>query len=38
MRGHFFKILSQNPENVKTYCNDINNPIQSACRRWVNKL
>ena len=27
------RILSQNPEYVKSHCNDLNNPFHSACRK-----
>ena len=30
----FFKIISQNPEYVKTHCNDLFNPFHFACRKW----
>ena len=33
MHGRFFKIISQNPEYVKTQCNDIENPFQFECRK-----
>ena len=29
-----FKTLSQNPEDVKQFCKDENNPFQLACRKW----
>ena len=35
MHRHFFQILSQNPDYVKTHCNDLNNPLHFACRRWM---
>ena len=28
----FFKLISRNPEDVKTFCNDFNNPFHFACR------
>ena len=34
MHRQFFKILSQNPEYVKTHCNDGNNPFHFPCRKW----
>ena len=37
MHRRFFKILSQNPENVKTHCNDLNNPLNLAIRNWMIK-
>ena len=30
----FFKTLSQNPNYVKTHCNDLYNPFRLACRKW----
>ena len=27
-------IISQNPEYVKTHCNDRKNPLDFACRKW----
>ena len=35
MHRQFFKILSQNPDYVKTYCNDRNNPLHFAIRKWM---
>ena len=34
MHRQFFKIISQNRENVQTHCNDLYNPFQFACRNW----
>ena len=34
---HFFEIISQNPEYVKTHCNDKENPLNSAIRNWMIK-
>ena len=34
MHRHFFNTISQDPEYVKTHCNDRKNPFQLACRRW----
>ena len=34
MHRHFFKILSQNREDVKTHINDLNDPFHFACRKW----
>ena len=34
MHGHFFKIVSQNPEDIKTYCTYFYNPFHFACRKW----
>ena len=31
----FFQKKSQNPEYVKTYCNDMENPFNFAIRRWM---
>ena len=33
MHQHFFRVISQNAENVKTFCNVLNNPFQFACRK-----
>ena len=35
MHRHFFKKSGQNPEYVKTHCNDLNNPLHFTCRRWM---
>ena len=32
MHRQFFKILSQQPEYVKTHCNNLNNTFRFACR------
>ena len=37
MHRKFLRIISQNPENVKTHCNDLKNPFRFASRRWMNK-
>ena len=34
LHRQFFKILSRNRDYIQTYCNDINNPFQFACRQW----
>ena len=34
MHRQFFKVISQNPEYVKTHCNDRNNPFHFAIRKW----
>ena len=34
MYPQLFKITSQNPEYVKTQCNDLYNPFHFACRKW----
>ena len=34
MHLHFFRKLSQNPENIQTHCNDRNNPFHFASRKW----
>ena len=31
---HFFRKVSQNPEYLKTHCNDRNIPFHFACRKW----
>ena len=35
MHRQFFKILAQNRDYVKTYCNDRNNPFHFACQTWI---
>ena len=35
MHREFFGIISQNPENVKTHCNDRNKLFHFACGNWV---
>ena len=35
MHRQFFRKNSQNPEKVKTHCNDRNNPFQFANRKWM---
>ena len=32
----FLKKICQNPDYVKTYCNDKTNPFQYAIREWTN--
>ena len=34
MHRHVFRILTQNPDYVKSHCNDRNNPFHFACREW----
>ena len=29
------RIISQKQEDVKTFCNDLNNPFPFACQRWI---
>ena len=31
----FFRIISRNPEYVDTFCNDLNNPFNFSCRKWI---
>ena len=38
MHGQINRIISQNTEYVKTHCNDLYNPFQFACRKWLNQL
>ena len=33
MHGGLFRTLAQNPEHVKTHCEDIKMPIHFACRK-----
>ena len=35
MHRQFFRIISQNPEYVKTFCNGLKKSLQFACRRWI---
>ena len=35
MRHQFFSIISQNPDYVKTYCNDLTNQFLFASCRWM---
>ena len=35
MDREFFKVLSQKPENVENFCNDLNNPFRFGCRKCV---
>ena len=37
MHRQFFKILSQNPESLKTQSNDLNDPLNFAFLNWMNK-
>ena len=34
----FSRIFSQNPEYVRTQCNNFNNHFPFACRKWTNQL
>ena len=34
MHRQFFRKLSQNPEYIKTHCNDRRNRFHFACRKW----
>ena len=34
MHRLFFKIISQNPEYIKNFCTDMENPFHLACRIW----
>ena len=34
LHRQFFKNLAQNRDYIQTFCNDINNPFQFACRQW----
>ena len=37
MHRHFLKILSQNPEYVKTFCKDMANPLKFGIRKLMIK-
>ena len=32
-----FKMISQNPDRVKTFCTDMDNPLNFAIRKWMIK-
>ena len=34
MHRKYFRIISQNPENVKTHYNDMTNTFHLSCRKW----
>ena len=34
----FFRVISQHQENVKNFCNDMENPFHFACQKWFNHL
>ena len=34
MHRQYFRMSSQNRENLKTNCNDLFNPFQIYCRKW----
>ena len=35
MHRQFFRVISQNPEYVKTFCNDLNNPFHFTYNNWM---
>ena len=35
LHRQFFRIISQNPEYVKTVCNDLNIPFHFACHEFI---
>ena len=37
MHRQFFRIISRNPDYVTTHCNDLNNPLKIAIRKWMNE-
>ena len=37
LHRQFFRITSQNPENVERFCNDIKDPFQFACQKWISE-
>ena len=37
MQRRFLKTLSQNPEFVKTHCNDLYNPFRFAYRKYISE-
>ena len=34
MHRPFIRKISENRDIVKTFCTDLNNPFQIACREW----
>ena len=34
MHRQFFRLISQNPNYVKTHCNDLNNLFHFECPKW----
>ena len=36
MHRQFFRIISQNPEYVKTHCKDMKNPLGFVIGNWMN--
>ena len=34
LHRQFSRIICQNREYLKIYCNDLNNPFHLACRKW----
>ena len=34
----FFRVISQNLEYVENFCNNMENPFQFACQKWINQL
>ena len=35
MYRQFFRIISQNPEHVETFCNDLNIHFNFVCQKWI---
>ena len=35
MHRQFLKMISQNPEYEQAHCNDSNNPLHFAIRKWM---
>ena len=34
----FFRAISQNRDYVENFCNDMENPFDYACQKWINQL
>ena len=37
MHRQSFRITSQNPDYVECFCNDLYDPFQFACRKWISE-
>ena len=37
MYSQIFRIISQNPDYVKTHCKDLNNRFHFACQKWTSQ-
>ena len=34
----FFRVISQNPEYVENFSNDMEKPFHFACQKWINQF